>query len=118
MSHKDFLSAAADCATAGRRVWAVKVAMRFTQLVPRAYTLPATYNMLITVCVRAQDLPHALQAADMMRSTGRRLDTILYTNLLHGAGPPCSLLALSPFLRGPFVLIAMAFLPCWTPCAG
>jgi pentatricopeptide repeat protein len=82
MSHKDFLGAAAEAAAAGRKL-AVKLALRFTALLPREYSLPATYNMAITVCVRAKDLPHAQQAADMMRSTGRRPDTILYTNLLH-----------------------------------
>lgn len=40
--------------------------------------------MLISVCVKARDLTQALHAADMLESTGRRLDTILYTNLISG----------------------------------
>ncbi len=40
--------------------------------------------MLISVCVKAKDLTQALHAADMFRSTGRKLDTILYTNLIGG----------------------------------
>ena len=40
--------------------------------------------MLISVCVKAKDLTQALHAADMLKSTGRKLDTILYTNLIGG----------------------------------
>ena len=54
------------------------------QVLPRQYTDARTYNMLISVCVKAKDLTEALHAADMMRSTGKRLDTILYTNLIGG----------------------------------
>ena len=54
------------------------------QVLPRQYTDASTYNMLISVCVRAKDLTQALHAADMFRSTGRKLDTILYTNLIGG----------------------------------
>ena len=43
--------------------------------------------MLISVCVKAKDLTQALHAADMFRSTGRKLDTILYTNLIGGQLP-------------------------------
>lgn len=55
-----------------------------SQVLPRQYTDARTYNMLISVCVKAKDLTEALHAADMMRSTGKRLDTILYTNLIGG----------------------------------
>jgi hypothetical protein len=41
--------------------------------------------MLISVCVKAKDLTEALHAADMLKSTGQKLDTILYTNLMTGA---------------------------------
>ena len=54
------------------------------QVLPRQYTDARTYNMLISVCVRAKDLTQALHAADMLESTGRKLDTILYTNLIGG----------------------------------
>ena len=40
--------------------------------------------MLISVCVKAKDLTQALHAGDMLKSTGRKLDTILYTNLIGG----------------------------------
>jgi len=46
--------------------------------------------MLVSVCVKARDLTQALHAADMLRSTGRKLDTILYTNLISGARQCCS----------------------------
>ena len=57
------------------------------QVLPRQYTDARTYNMLISVCVRAKDLTQALHAADMLESTGRKLDTILYTNLIGGVLP-------------------------------
>ncbi len=47
--------------------------------------------MLISVCVKAKDLTQALHAADMFRSTGRKLDTILYTNLIGGQPLPCAM---------------------------
>lgn len=56
-------------------------------MLPRQYTEASTYNMLISVCVKAKDLTQALHAADMFRSTGRKLDTILYTNLIGGQLP-------------------------------
>ncbi len=57
------------------------------QVLPRSYTDARTYNMLVSVCVKACDLTEALHAADMLKSTGRKLDTILYTNLICGAVP-------------------------------
>lgn len=41
--------------------------------------------MLVSVCVKGRDLVQAMHAADMLRTTGRKLDTILYTNLIGGA---------------------------------
>lgn len=60
------------------------------QVLPRKFTDARTYNMLVSVCVKARDLTQALHAADMLRSTGRKLDTILYTNLIGGARHCCS----------------------------
>ena len=57
------------------------------QILPRALTDERTYNMLVSVCVRGRDLTQALHAADMLKTSGRRLDTILYTNLIGGARP-------------------------------
>eukprot|EP00803_Ostreobium_quekettii_P011523 evm.model.scf_535.6 EVM.evm.TU.scf_535.6 scf_535:44271-50781(-) len=73
--HKDFLRRAAD-----RK--AVKLAFRFLQVLPREFVDARTYNMLVTVCVRASNLAAALKAADMMKSTGLKLDVYLYTNLI------------------------------------
>lgn len=53
-------------------------------MLPRKFTDARTYNMLVSVCVKAKDLTQALHAADMLKSTGRKLDTILYTNLISG----------------------------------
>ena len=78
LKHRHFLRTAADrCA--------VKQAMRFVQLLPRRYADTRTYNMLVTVCGAAGDVTSALHAADMLRSTGGRPDTIMYTNLIAGA---------------------------------
>lgn len=79
--HKDFLRPAADHK-------AVSHAMRFVQLLPSHMTDARTYNMLVSVCIAARDLPMALQAGMMLRNTGRRLDTFLYTSLITG-GPVC-----------------------------
>jgi len=73
--HKDFLRRAADSK-------AVKQAFRFIQVLPREYVDARTYNMLVSVCVRAADIAAALKAADMLRSTGLKLDVLLYTNLI------------------------------------
>lgn len=56
--------------------------MRFVQLLPVHLTDARTYNMLVSVCIAARDLPMALQAGTMLRNTGRRLDTFLYTSLI------------------------------------
>lgn len=77
LKHRHFLRPAAE-----RR--AVKHAMRFVQLLPRRYADSRTYNMLVSVCAAARDVNAALHAADMMKRTGRKLDTILYTNLITG----------------------------------
>ncbi len=58
--------------------------MRFVQLLPSHMTDARTYNMLVSVCIAARDLPMALQAGMMLKNTGRRLDTFLYTNLITG----------------------------------
>ena len=58
--------------------------MRFVQLLPRRYADARTYNMLVSVCTAARDVTAALHAADMLKSTGRKLDTIMYTNLIAG----------------------------------
>ena len=63
----------------------MKQAMRFVQLLPRRYADTRTYNMLVTVCGAAGDVTSALHAADMLRSTGGKPDTIMYTNLIAGA---------------------------------
>ena len=55
------------------------------QLLPRRYADTRTYNMLVTVCGAAGDVTSALHAADMLRSTGGKPDTIMYTNLIAGA---------------------------------
>ena len=60
--------------------------MRFVQLLPRRYADARTYNMLVSVCAAARDVTAALHAADMLKSTGRKMDTIMYTNLITG-GP-------------------------------
>ena len=75
--HKDFLRPAADHK-------AVSHAMRFVKLLPSHMTDARTYNMLVSVCIAARDLPMALQAGMMLRNTGRRLDTFLYTSLITG----------------------------------
>ncbi|CAL8460572.1 g101 [Coccomyxa elongata] len=80
--HSHFLREAADQACGPKRRHATKLAMRFVQVLPRKFTDARTYNMLVSVCVKAKDLTNALHAADMLRSTGRKLDTILYTNLI------------------------------------
>ena len=59
--------------------------MRFVQLLPRRYADTRTYNMLVSVCAAAGDVTSALHAADMLRSTGGKPDTIMYTNLIAGA---------------------------------
>lgn len=56
--------------------------MRFVQLLPPHKTGLSTYNMLVSVCIAARDLPSALQAGVMLRNSGRHLDTFLYTNLI------------------------------------
>ena len=66
--------------------------MRFVQLLPRRYADTRTYNMLVSVCAAAADVTSALHAADMLRSTGGKPDTIMYTNLIAGPrsnGRPC-----------------------------
>ena len=73
--HKDFLRPAKDHK-------AVSHAMRFVQLLPSQVTDARTYNMLVSVCIAARDLPMALKAGIMMKDSGKQLDTFLYTNLI------------------------------------
>jgi len=63
----------------------VKQAFRFLEVLPRELTNLQTYNMVVTVCVRARDMAAAMQAADILRSTGRKPDSVLYNNLITGA---------------------------------
>ena len=76
-------------------------AMRFVQLLPRRYADTRTYNMLVTVCAAAGDVTSALHAADMLRSTGGKPDTIMYTNLIAGARPVDLAFAVLPSRRKP-----------------
>ena len=76
--HKEFLRAAAD-------LKASKHALHYVQLLPPQFTDARVYNMVITACVAACDLPAALEAAEHLRASGRKPDTILYTNLITGA---------------------------------
>ena len=75
---------------ASARQGAVPQATRFVQLlrdnVPPHQADARVYNMLVSVCVAAQNVPAALAAGDMLRSTGRSWDAILYTNLITGEG--------------------------------
>ena len=64
----------------------VNYAFRFIEALPRMYTSLATYNMLITVCIQAKDLPAAMQALDLLRANGYKPDSILYNNLITGVG--------------------------------
>ncbi|KAL3134957.1 hypothetical protein ABBQ32_007917 [Trebouxia sp. C0010 RCD-2024] len=73
--HKDFLRPAKDHK-------AVSHAMRFVQLLPSHLTDARTYNMLVSVCIAARDLPMALKAGAMLKDSGKQLDTFLYTNLI------------------------------------
>ena len=77
VQHKIFLRAAADHK-------AVDHAMRFVQLLPSRLTDARTYNMLVSVCIAARDLPSALKAGEMLKQTGRKIDTYLYTSLITG----------------------------------
>ena len=56
--------------------------MRFVQLLPSHLTDARTYNMLVSVCIAARDLPMALKAGTMLKEAGKQLDTFLYTNLI------------------------------------
>ena len=87
--HRHFLKAA-------RRKRDVGAALRFVQLLPRENSDARTYNMLVSVCAAARDAAAALRVADMWRSTGRKVDTMLYTNIIVGAAPPCSPPSLCP----------------------
>ena len=58
--------------------------MRFVQLLPSRLTDARTYNMLVSVCIAARDLPSALKVGEMLKQTGRKLDTYLYTSLITG----------------------------------
>ena len=75
--HKEFLRAAAD-------LKASKHALHYVQLLPTRFTDARVYNMVVTACIAARDLPAALEAAEHLRASGRQLDTILYTNLITG----------------------------------
>lgn len=73
--HKNFLRPAKDHK-------AVSHAMRFVELLPSHLTDARTYNMLVSVCIAARDLPMALKAGAMLKDSGKQLDTFLYTNLI------------------------------------
>ena len=80
LKQKHFLGRAAR--DGSRR--SVHYAFRFVEILPRMYTSLATYNMLITVCIQAKDLPAAMQALDLLRANGYKPDSILYNNLITG----------------------------------
>ena len=42
------------------------------------------WDLQVSVCAAARDSDAAQQVAEMWRSTGRELDTILYTNVIAG----------------------------------
>lgn len=63
---------------------AVKPAMRFVQMLPDSAVDARTYNLLVTVCVKARDLKSALDVKKAVVDNGHRLDRILYTNLISG----------------------------------
>lgn len=75
---------------------AVQFAFRFVETMPRAYTSIATYNMLITVCTQAKDLPAAMKALDLLKVHGYKPDSILYNNLI--TGTPAQSQAFYPYL--------------------
>ena len=66
---------------------ASKHALHYVQLLPAQFTDARAYNMVVTACVAACDLPAALEAAEHLRASDRKLDTILYTNLITGTAP-------------------------------
>lgn len=96
LRHKHFFRAA-------QRRGAVDAALRFLSLLPRGATDARTYTMAVSVCAAAQDVHAALQVADMWRSTGRKPDTFLYTNVIRSARcAACMLLPKHPrSLTGP-----------------
>jgi hypothetical protein len=83
MMQKHFLGKAASL----RSAMSVKQAFKFLEILPREFTNLQTYNMVVTVCIHARDMAAALQAADILRSTGRKPDAVLYNNLIKGHPP-------------------------------
>ena len=65
----------------------VRQANRFIQILPRNYATLSTYNMVLSVCVKAKDLAAARQVVDMLRSTGQKADAIIYYSLITGPTP-------------------------------
>jgi len=80
LRQKHFLGKAASLGSA----MSVKQAFRFLEILPHEFTNLQTYNMVVTVCIRARDMAAAMQAADILRSTGRKPDAVLYNNLIKG----------------------------------
>mmetsp|Transcript_2657 Transcript_2657/g.6586 ORF Transcript_2657/g.6586 Transcript_2657/m.6586 type:complete len:1003 (-) Transcript_2657:90-3098(-) len=76
--HKDFLR------LAGKRR-AVSEAFHFVELLPNYVADRRTFNMLITVCAQAADLPSALKAASLLQEQGLSLDDSHYTNIMKAA---------------------------------
>ncbi|KAL8543129.1 hypothetical protein ACS0TY_003861 [Phlomoides rotata] len=63
-----------------KRQKAVKVALRFTRLIPNP-TL-STFNMLMSVCARSQDSEGAFQVLQHVQEAGLKADCKLYTTLI------------------------------------
>lgn len=87
MLHRHFLRKAAEQAAQAENTklcLPVRQAIRFIQILPRKYATLATYNMVMSVCVKARDLAAARQVVDMLRSTGQKADAIIYYSLITG----------------------------------
>lgn len=63
---------------------AVKPAMHFVQMLPKTAVDKRTYNLLVSVCVKAQDLKSALDIKKIVEGNGYGVDLVLYTNLIAG----------------------------------
>lgn len=61
---------------------AAQEAMRFVQLLPRAFADARTHNMMLHVCAKAKDLKTALAVVTLMDERGIKIDTLHYTTLI------------------------------------
>lgn len=80
LRHRHFFREAGRQATPA----AVQQSVRFVNTLPPEFTSLQTFTMLVSVCISARDVTTAMQVAAMLRSSGRKPDTILYTNLITG----------------------------------